>query len=281
MNKRRLKRAALLTGLVGLLIAGVCGIWVRSQQHQNALDHRLIVALAKYDYHQAGSLIKDGADPNTHVIPLPAPSFKQFWSYMWHRSTLPKNDSPTAFLIACGNDEEDSNFPEGQDRVDAPELVRAMLRHGANVRDRDKAGRTPLYWAASRDNAGTVGVLIDAGADVNARSPQGWTPLMIACYFLASDAIPLLLAHGADVNALDSDGSTALYHTMQTAPPNGDSKKDTTKENLLVKEILSQLLAHGAIPDLTPNGSMTALQLAQQFGSPDLVTLLRQAGAKK
>ena len=112
MNKRRRYRAVLVLGTVGLLLTVACGLWLRSDRRQEALNRQLIAALVKgdlppqfhyqYDDREALALVDAGADPNTPLVPSPAPSLRQLWNYVIHRSPLPANDSPSAFLIACG-----------------------------------------------------------------------------------------------------------------------------------------------------------------------------------
>lgn len=50
-----------------------------------------------------------------------------------------------------------------------------------NVRDRDRAGRTPLHYAAVDNKLDDVNALIAAGAEIDAREETGdYTPRMFA-----------------------------------------------------------------------------------------------------
>jgi hypothetical protein len=253
MNKRRLYRAGLLLGTVGLLITGVCGLWLRSYRRQEALNRQLIAALVKgdrwrwrqetsYDYQEALSLVNAGADPNTPLNPLPAPSLRQPWNYVIHRSPLPVNHSPSAFLIACGawwteNDDRKLHEVPGENPVP---LIQAMFRHGANAEARGEDGWTPLIYAVCQGNRETLDVL---------------------------------LAHGVNANAKAEDGESPLYWAMYGSVSNVSSKDiDGTSDTVLA------LLAHGADPNLPDRGG-TLLQFAAE--RPYLVAILRRAGAKK
>ena len=94
-----------------------------------------------------------------------------------------------------------------------PELVRAMVRDGADVNARDKNGETPLHLVTDRALAQA---LIDAGADITARERFSYTPLHIACMDDKEEIIECLIHAKADVNALSDDEITPL-HLAQSA----------------------------------------------------------------
>ncbi|MCW3094971.1 MAG: ankyrin repeat protein [Chthonomonadaceae bacterium] len=241
MNKRRRYRAVLFLGTVCLLMVGAGGLRLRSQQRQEALNRQLIASLVKQDDHLALSLINAGADPNTHLEPLPAPSIQQLWDYVLHRSPLPVNDSLPALLIACGVYwTDDRGYIYGGHLHSTP-LVAAMLRHGANVEVKDD---------------------------------QGWTPLTYAAYQKDRKMVDVLLAHGANANAEGLYGGSPLYWAM-SFPWGVD---DVLSDDSETPGILLALLAHGAAPNLPDKGG-TLLQHAAK--RPDLVAILRKAGAKK
>jgi hypothetical protein len=239
MNKRRVKRVAMITGLVSLLLAGGFGLSLRSHQRQEHLNRQLIAALLKQDPKQALVLVNAGADPNTPFIAPSPPSLTQLWNHLVHRTPLPRNGCRCAFRMACGGDYVNDEGLSGLS-TDEPYLVETMLQHGAQKNAKEDGGYTPLFWSIMAEHPKTVDVL---------------------------------LKHEVDVNAQDHNGYNALYWVVfasQAANPTERSK---------AANLVRQLIALGADPNLPQNG-MTLLQQAQDY-NPDLVAVLKKAGAKK
>jgi len=221
MNKRRFQRAVLLTGFIGLLLVGGYGLWLfQTQRHQYALNRQLIAALRQGNHQQALVLVKSGADPNTPERPIPPPTIRQLWNHLFHRSPLPTNDSPTAFLIACG---ESWTIDE-----DDPQLVQTMLQHGAQ-KNAMSGGWTPLIRSVFADRSKTVEVLLQSGVDVNAQERNGYTALVYSLmlgstrqpsdYSRDANIVHQLLSHGANRNLPDRYGVTPLQEAQQCNRP--------------------------------------------------------------
>jgi len=92
------------------------------------------------------------------------------------------------------------------------DIIRALIKEGANVNTAANDGRTPLMFAAyGNSNTDHLTVLIEEGADVNAADNDGRTPLMWAA--LNDDATPdffmVLIEAGADISAKNNSGKTA------------------------------------------------------------------------
>lgn len=62
----------------------------------------------------------------------------------------------------------------------------------------NRAGWTPLHYAASGPDVRVLTLLLDRGADVDAPSPNRSTPLMMAARYGPQDAAELLLRRGAN-----------------------------------------------------------------------------------
>ena len=119
-------------------------------------------------------------------------------------------DGSTAIMYAAANDDL--------------ELVRALIKAGANVKLKNQLGTSALTEAAIIGSAPVVEALIKAGADPNFRTPDGETPLMAAARSGKVDAVKALLAAGADINAKESwGGQTALM--WASARSQGDMVK--------------------------------------------------------
>ena len=127
---------------------------------------------------------------------------------------LEKGADPNRKMMALGF------FPTtpltGAVGFDDPELIRALVKGGANLHARDDDGMTPLDWAVLAHHAGTVKSLLSLGAaaDVNAKDHFGYTPLLYAATVDFGDAeiVKALLSAGADRKIGDKDGKSPLAH---------------------------------------------------------------------
>jgi hypothetical protein len=149
-----------------------------------------------------------------------------------------------------------------------PEIVRLLLRAGAEVNKRNRAGRTPLYLAVNSRNPEIVRMLLDKGAEVNKQNNDGWTPLYWAACIRHTEIVRVLLAAGAKVNIQDSDGWTPLLRAAGICSP----------------EIVRMLLDKGAEVNIQDNGGRTPLHWAagshNTEGAAGTVSVLLEAGAK-
>lgn len=92
------------------------------------------------------------------------------------------------------------------------DLVRALLAAGADPGARDENRETPLHRAAAfSDKADVLEALLGAGAARNARDDRNRTPLHLAAREGYIEAVTTLLAAGADIEARDEDGATPLH----------------------------------------------------------------------
>lgn len=85
--------------------------------------------------------------------------------------------------------------------------VQALLERGASV---NRAGWSPLHYAAAGGSADIARMLVDRGAALNARAPGGLTPLMMAAREGQEATAALLLAAGADTALKSAEGLTAV-----------------------------------------------------------------------
>lgn len=90
------------------------------------------------------------------------------------------------------------------------ELMRELLRHGADPRLQSCDAITALGCAAMHGKCEAIELLLSAGANANDRTYGGGTPLHLAVAMGMTDAAELLIKHGADVNARDARGRSAL-----------------------------------------------------------------------
>ena len=109
----------------------------------------------------------------------------------------PGPDGTTAIMYAAANDDL--------------ELVRALIKAGANVKLKNQFGTSAITEAAIIGSAPIIDALLKAGADPNSKNPEGETPLMAVARSGKVDAARLLLDARADINAKETwGGQSAL-----------------------------------------------------------------------
>jgi len=80
----------------------------------------------------------------------------------------------------------------------------------------DGHGNTALHWAAFKNSASCLRILLESGANPDVRSSQsGWTPLHDASYANAVACVKILLDAGARVDARATSGATPLCFAAQ------------------------------------------------------------------
>lgn len=79
------------------------------------------------------------------------------------------------------------------------EVVKLLLKQGADPNATSMGGMTPLMSAAHEGHSGIVEVLLNAGADPNVKDNGGYTPLMCAAHKGRYDAAKALLIGGAPI----------------------------------------------------------------------------------
>lgn len=149
--------------------------------------------------------------------------------------SLPENNYTLSFVAGRGNPELlryflNSGFLTAYDQgdalssaagVDFSEGIRLLIRFGANVNERDRAGSTALHVAAQRGNATIANQLLEHGAKPDLTDKDGKTPLFVAMgsqiFQKSFDRLPVIEAlteHGADIDRLWSpsagDGGVSL-----------------------------------------------------------------------
>jgi ankyrin repeat protein len=143
--------------------------------------------------------------------------------------------------------------------------VRLLLARGAGVNTKQRAGRTPLFQAASLGNGhGILRLLLQHGADPNLRTANGRTPLMAAAGRGDVEALRLLLNAQANVNTKDSAGETALMMAASDGNP----------------QAVRLLLNRGADARTRTKRNETALGNAGTSGNEEVVRLLLEHGAE-
>ncbi|XP_055375496.1 protein fem-1 homolog CG6966 [Condylostylus longicornis] len=133
-------------------------------------------------------------------------------------------------------------------------IVKLLVKHGANVNSTTKTNSTPLRAACFDGHFEIVKYLIKKGADFEIANRHGHTCLMIACYKGNYKIAQYLLSLKADVNRRSVKGNTALHDCAESGS----------------LEILQLLLQHGATMDVDSYG-MTPLIAASVTGHLPIV----------
>jgi len=186
--------------------------------------------------------------------------------------------------LALVNDGADPNTPFDPPSSPSLKLLWNHLVHHTTVWRKDNYSAFHIACGAfvhtedvtirlNTDEPRLVETMLQHGAQKNAKDADGFTPLIWSVMFTHFKTVDVLLEHGVDVNAQDQTGNTALINAISpTADPSERSKSAT---------LVRKLLAHRADPNLPNRFGATPLHVAHGENRPDLVALLKQAGAKK
>lgn len=90
------------------------------------------------------------------------------------------------------------------------EIVKQLLRQGADVNKHDQSGYTALHRASSKGQANTVGLLLASGAMLDALNENKETPLYLAAESGNLKTVKKLIQSGADTALLASNKTSAL-----------------------------------------------------------------------
>ena len=106
------------------------------------------------------------------------------------------------------------------------QTIKRYIKKGGDVDALDREFHLPaMSWGALHGQTEVVRFLIKSGADVNRKSEDDNTPLHSAAFFGRTNIAKLLLKHGADIKARNDDGATpadVLYVDWQTTAFIGD-----------------------------------------------------------
>jgi ankyrin repeat protein len=192
---------------------------------------------------------------NLEIIPwVEALLAKKSWRPRFHRRVDKRDENRKTVLHSAAE--------SGNEAV-----VRLLVDRGADVKAKDKYGKTMLHSAASswKENEAVVRLLVDRGADVKAKDNDGETVLHSVAKSGKEAVVRLLIDRGADVKAKDNDGETVLH-----------SAASTWREN---EAVVRLLMDRGADAQAKDNDGQTALHLAAWGGNEVVVRLLMDRGA--
>jgi ankyrin repeat protein len=183
----------------------------------NAGLNALLLAVENAHYELAALLLDRGAD---------ATSAPKGWTALHQISWVRKTG------VAGSN----NPAPQGSGNMDALELVKKLVAHGADLNARvterpgmgittmNAIGATPFLLAARTADADLMRALLALGADPKLTNDDGTTALMIAAGVGTSspgedpgtepevlEAVTVALDAGLDINGVDKNGETAMH----------------------------------------------------------------------
>jgi len=138
------------------------------------------------------------------------------------------------------------------------EVLRMLLRSGADLELEDKDGDRAVHHAAFGDEPCVMEVIAAAGSDLNARNKRRQTALHIAVNKGHVGVVKMLLGLGCHPSLQDSEGDTPLHDAIS-------KKRD---------DMLGLLLDQSADIMLTNNNGFNALHHAALRGNPSAMRVL-------
>ncbi|KAK0128443.1 hypothetical protein ONS95_000416 [Cadophora gregata] len=175
-------------------------------------------AAARGNEHAVGTLLSQGADPNTLDIQWTGPV-----SYAAERGHV----LCVRLLLEAGADPDPVitgglkiGSPLNCAARNCPDtlVLKTLLDFGADTEGSGVDGRTPLIQVARTDNVNTAMLLLEHGADINAISVAGATPLTTAITYNSYNVLRLLLGRWSDYSTSPSlQGPHLLATTAQFA----------------------------------------------------------------
>jgi len=145
------------------------------------------------------------------------------------------------------------------------ELVRFLIKNGADVNKKDTKNSTPLMVASSEGVANIVNILLEAGADINAQDDRGFTALMYAAFRNEIEAAIALLTAGADMHVKNAAGRTAIdkarershegmVEILQAWPIIAKDKQKELCAQIKIADILPESGLHQIIAEYVASG---------------------------
>ncbi|MGB4860665.1 MAG: ankyrin repeat domain-containing protein [Dokdonella sp.] len=257
------------------------------------LDASLLDALRGGDVALAFEALDQGADANS----IPEPQQRDLRGALALAVSLPDLRALRA-LIAAGADVNGRSggitplLAATRDSYEGrSEAVLTLLANGADPRETDDDGNTPLHHAARCVEPAVAAQLLDAGAEVDAINLDRHTALGVACANANERMVAFLLEHGAQAWLESAEPPLCLATSIAEDDPGvvklllkrkarieatGSEGRTALIEACVAghHRIVDALLAGGADADAVATDGSTPLMAAAEAGAVDILHAL-------
>lgn len=168
-----------------------------------------------------------------------------------------------------------------------------FLAEGVQIKSYESEHNTPLHLAALNGHLEIVKFLIKSGANVNARNRKNQTPLHMAVHNAHRLIVEYLILNQANIDVLDSEGDTPLAWAAYKGQLSIASQLIHLSANIDIKnnlgntplhwaadeghlEIVKLFVSHSANTEILNDHNQTPLQLAVSRGQIEVVKFLLQ-----
>ncbi|XP_009473854.1 PREDICTED: ankyrin repeat domain-containing protein 6 isoform X2 [Nipponia nippon] len=139
--------------------------------------------------------------------------------------------------------------------------AKVLVKAGANVLAKNKAGNTPLHLACQNSHSQSTRVLLLGGSRADLKNNAGDTCLHVAARYNHLPIVRVLLSAFCSVHEKNQAGDTALHVAAA----------------LNHRKVVKLLLEAGADASVVNNAGQTPLEVARQHNNPEVALLLTKA----
>lgn len=171
------------------------------------LSDQLMQKILDDDYDSVKNLILGGADVNFPDKEGISPLMK---------SVLAGNRKTLLLLLSEGANPNYMNYILGASalviavKTNKHDLMELLLKYGADVKQSDNNGVSPIWHAAFQGDLESVSLLVEYGCPIDLRDKSLRTPLILASYRGFLPVAAFLVSSGADINEKDNISGTPL-----------------------------------------------------------------------
>lgn len=259
----------------------------KSYEEHNTTPLRESVLTGKLE--TAKILIKSGAYPNARDS-----DGKNSLHYIGFYDGYIKLTPDTAYklaemLISSGTEVNMRDYSNGTPLHKLnryPEIVKLLIKYGADIRAKDNKGTFPIHYSAGWGKVESTKIYLDMGIDINVRDSEGRTPLHYAIHEENDENTRFLLEKGADINAQDKYGFLTRWEELNGRKWDKENRQNHGDTPIFYafecenKEMIRILIEKGAKPDISNHVGATPMTLAADAGYEDILMLLINNGVK-